>query len=404
MEKNLSVFTVCNAAYLPKTLALAESAYNNAGVVVDIFIIDGKRGLDLGGIKSCVLHWVEDLNIPNYRSLAFKYDIIELSTSLKPFLAKYLLQSSENVIFFDPDVLVYNSVSSIVDELQEHSVIVTPHYLEPKRSGDIDDNRLMKFGFYNLGFFAVKSDTDGIRFLDWWEERCFENCFNDAQSGIFTDQKWVNIATGFFPFIHASKHLGYNVAYWNIDQRKITKQGGKYYMSDGSPLVFFHYSSFDTEHPEKLAKRSFSIGVNSKDIIKELGDDYDKQLHTYNVLIKNKIYTYDYFSNGMYINPTLRRAYASCIDKFAGADNIFSSDSEVYAFAKKNKLLTAKNNFKYKGYSNLENSSIKRKMKCVIWALRAILRFAGPNNFMNLSRLMVYLSSFHKVPELWKIK
>lgn len=405
MEKiKLAVFTVCNIAYLNKTLALADSLLKYNGTKLDIFIIDGKREIDLGDVDCCNLHWIEDYNVPNFKMLAFKYDIIELSTCLKPFIALALLNEYDRVIFFDPDVMVFSDLSSIEYELERHSVVVTPHYFLPKETGDINDWRLMRFGFHNLGFFAVKSNKEAHSFLNWWKLRCFEDCYNDSQYGIFTDQKWVNIALGFFPFIYSSFNPGFNVAFWNVDQRRIEIVDGKYYIED-KPLVFLHFSAFDNNNPQNLSRRSFSIGENSKQIIGRLGEDYYDTLRKYDncVKVSNKIYTFDYMSDGTYINPVLRRAFGAKMSMLNQNADPFDINGEVAKFARKNYLLK-RNAKRYvaKGYNDLNNASAKKKLELLFIFLRMVLRIIGPNRFMNLSRLMIYLSGYNRNAQMWK--
>ncbi len=403
MKKELSIFTVCNVAYLSKTLALAQSVYNNSKLKVDIFVIDKERDLSTFTGDSFCLHWIEDLGIPNFKRLAFKYDIIELSTSVKPFIAKYLLKESRKVLFFDPDVMVFSSLDGIEADLDKHSVIVTPHYLHPKKNGDINDWRLMRFGFHNLGFFAVNDSSDSLTFLEWWQERCFEDCFTDSQFGVFTDQKWINIAIGFFPFVYSTSNIGYNVSFWNLDQRTIREEDGRYVMNDGSPMVFIHFSAFNFKHPEKWSRRDFDMGNNDKEIIAKLGTQYDALLKEIGKDIKDKKYEYDFFSNDTYITPTLRRAYAAVMDRFPEVNNPFDHEGPVFLFAKKNHLLSKRNKrYESLGYNDLKNERTEKKMEYVYSLMRLALRIMGPNAFMNLSRLFVYLSSYQKLPKMWK--
>ena len=96
---NVAVFTVCNINYLPKALVLGESLYNNNNINLKIFVFDKKQKLDKIP-KYISLEWVEDLGLENWKRYAFLYDIIEFSTSLKPYISIKLLKDYEKVIFF----------------------------------------------------------------------------------------------------------------------------------------------------------------------------------------------------------------------------------------------------------------------------------------------------------------
>ena len=404
---NYTVFTVCNLAYIGKALTLADSLFTATGNKLNIFIIDRKNE-EVTNKKEitniCKITWIEDCAVPDFKRLSFKYDVIELTTSLKPFIAKILLNEAQKVIFFDPDVMVFNSLSGILSELDSHSVLLTPHYFVPKTDTEINDMQLMRFGFHNLGFFAVNNNEESQKFLDWWWNRCSAECFIDAQYGIFTDQKWLDVATGFFSFIHTSFNAGFNVAYWNLDQRNISKKDDTFYVNSDSPLVFFHFSSFNFQNPEEVSYRYYSLGNNSKEILGLLGKKYYDCLKQYNLMFSDVKYSFDYMSDGKtYVNPVLRRAYASIIDEFTPSANPFDMNGDVARFARKNHLFGKKNE-KYKalGYRELKDSSTRRKINIVFCFLRFLLRIMGPNNFMNLSRLFVYLSSYQRVGNLWK--
>lgn len=60
--------------------------------------------------------------------------------------------------------MVFNSLSGILSELDSHSVLLTPHYFVPKTDTEINDMQLMRFGFHNLGFFAVNNNEESQKF------------------------------------------------------------------------------------------------------------------------------------------------------------------------------------------------------------------------------------------------
>lgn len=384
-------------------MVLAESTYKFNNIKVDIFLFDRKRDLNVN-YDICNIWWVEDLHIPNFNNLAFKYSVIELTTSLKPYISMYLLSKNfEKVIFLDPDIMVFNSIQLILIELENNPVIITPHYVYPKINGMSDDNRLMKFGCYNLGFFAVNNSNKAFKFLRWWSDRCLQNAFDDVQYGIFTDQKWINIAQCFFPFIYVSYNPGYNVAYWNLDERHITvNANSEYYVNESFHLVFFHFSSFDSSSPENLSKLPFYSGENDERIITDILSLYVNTLKKYIAVSSDISYSFDYMSNGNYISPTLRRAYAAMSKNFNSATNPFETNSQVSKFALKNNLFQRNNTiFKNEGYSSVSKN--KRKFRIIFFVMRVLLKLLGPNKFMNFSKLMIYLSGYHRNPEMWKL-
>ena len=396
-----AIFTVCNVAYLNKALVLAESLYEHANVKLEVFIFDKKRKINIDS-RFCNIHWAEEIKIPKFKSLSFKYTVIELTTALKPWLALNLLETKSKVIFLDPDVMAFSSLQIVFDTLNDHPVILTPHYHSPKINGLIDDEQLLRFGIYNLGFFAVDSSKEGKSFLSWWSERCLLNAFDDPQFGIFTDQKWVSIAPSFFPFIHISNHFGLNVAFWNLDERSITTSKDVEYMVDNThKVLFIHFSAFNRSEPEKLCKRSFYKGKNSNSIVADLGYLYSNRIKKHSPAADDITYSFDYMSDGKYISPSLRRAYESISENFSIDDDPFDSTGHVAKFAQKNRLFERSNKSHIsQGYDSVDNH--KFKFRLVYFCMRLILRIIGPNNFMNFSRLLVFLSRYHRNRDMWK--
>jgi len=406
-SKNV-IFTVCNIAYLHKALVLADSIYHNASYTLNVFIFDRKQDLNLSN-ENCVIHWMEDMKIPNFLHLAFKYDIIEFSTALKPYITLELLNEYENVIFFDPDIYVYNNIDSILNDLVINSILLTPHYTTPQSNHISEsDTGMMRFGSFNLGFFGIRKSDQSFAFLNWWSKRCIDLCFMESQFGLSTDQKWVSIAPCLFHDIKISFNLGYNVAAWNSWERFISKKAdGKYYVNENTELVFFHFSNFDSSDPGYLNKRSlYENGVVRHDFL-HIGNDYlikhNLKLTTY-PNFENINYSFDYMSNGFYISPLLRHAYASVYETFAHVNNPFDSSGEVAFFAKKNNLLSAK--LKPMGYiKNALNKHSEYALKIQIFnkILRMILLFIGPNKFHLFVKGLLYFSSPRLNKGMWKM-
>lgn len=407
MKSEYTIFTVCNIAYLPKALVLAETIYKFNNEKLKIYLFDRKTDMDLSKYEADII-WIEDLEIPNLYQLAFKYDIVEFSTSLKPYITLILLEKYKKVLFFDPDVCTYNPINSILDDLKNHSVILTPHYTTPisdhKKNGWNNDLGMMRFGSFNLGFYAVKDSLQGIEFITWWSDRCMELCYMESQFGLSTDQKWITIAPALFQDIYISFNLGYNVAPWNVFERKIERTGyDNYIVNDLYPLIFFHFSNFnksDIHYTNELSNYGAEINCPS---LSELGVNYLKILTQKEKEVIKVEYTFDYMYGGEYISPTLRRAYACVLNELPLNHDPFDSNGIVGCFAKENHLFENKTKVESKksiGFKNFE--SHKTKFKYIYKLMRFVLRIIGPNKFNDLSRLMIFLSSYRQNRGLWK--
>jgi hypothetical protein len=99
-------------------------------------------------------------------------------------------------------------------------MVFTPHQLEFEDDDSyVISNEILflKRGSFNLGFFGVKADETGLKFLNWWNNRLMLYCFDDDYElikflepagllGMFTDQKWIDLVHAFFDGYYILKH------------------------------------------------------------------------------------------------------------------------------------------------------------------------------------------------------
>lgn len=400
-DNSCALFTVCSICYLSKALVLAESVYKYEGKKLIIYLADKKTYI--ADYHFCELRWLEDEEIPGFNTLSFIYDVTEFSTSVKPFLALKLLNLHSKVIFLDPDICLYKNLNVIHEKLAQFPIVLTPHYITPK-SNDTDqyDLAMMRFGSFNLGFFAVSSDPEGKRFLEWWSERCIKLCYFETQFGLSTDQKWVSIAPCFFPTMHISFNLGLNMAFWNLHERTLEKTNGSYRVNGADDLVFFHFSSFNSDNPSSISSRDHLWQKEGRADLTEICTGYANELAKYDHIYKKTKYGFDYMNNGLYISPTARRAYAAVMNDFPVDNNPFEYSGKMKQFIKKN-YLVEKSNSAYKTAGLKDKSANSGKFNVIYMFLRMVLKIIGPNKFYNLSRLFVYLSSYRQNRDLWKL-
>lgn len=403
MDEKCAVFTVCNLAYLPKALVLAESLLKHGHEKIKIYLIDRKCDVALPDSLAEFV-WIEDAGVPDLYELAFKYDITEFSTSVKPFITLQLLENYDKIIFLDPDTCVYDSIKCIFDELNKHPIVLTPHYITPQKNELVDsDIGMMRFGSFNLGFFAVNRTEEALAFLRWWSDRCFRFCYFETQFGLSTDQKWVSIAPCFFENLSISFNVGYNMAFWNVHERILGKSSDEKYVVNGEyPLIFFHFSSFDEANPALLSRRPFSEKGKKRQDWLGLCTSYNAALKVHAIEASKNKYGFDYMSNGNYISPTLRRAYACVSRELPPGHDPFDSNGPVNNFAKKNNLFE-KQKSAYIADSYGDMNKHKAKLAVINFLMRIVLQILGPNRFANFSRLLVYLSSYRQNRDLWKV-
>jgi hypothetical protein len=394
-ERRLAIFTACSANYLNKAMAMCLSAFDHEpDATLVILLVDAKRDVRLKDSRVRIL-WAEDLGFEGYLQCAFKYNIIELNTALKPFAALRLLDLFERVIYLDPDVCVYAPLTSVHEALDTASAALTPHALSPySGNGRPDDQDLLRFGAYNLGFFAVKGDANGRALMHWWDKRCRDSCFYEPQSGLGVDQKWMDLAPSFFEGLRILRDPGLNVAFWNLHERILDRIDGRWMVNGHGPLRFVHFSSFVESDHTAIAAKQTRYEPGSRQDFADAAQTYRAYLEASRdaAAMEHQEYGYAYFGNRQPISPALRRFYAiSRQPDVIGAANPFASDA-VYHFAKVNGLLT-------KGTAAVgqpifkAQSAYSRQQAAISWLFRTALRVLGADRYFLLLRyLSIYTS------------
>lgn len=254
-------FTSSAPNYYPKVKQLRDSVKRFSPQVKFFWLMAEERDPKLVERFSSEfdgLIFADDLEIGRDRRWLFAHNLVELSTALKPSAAQLLLskQDAESVVYYDPDMVLFSNVDDIYSQFSSNEVLLTPHLLHPEKTLDaVLDNELcsLRHGVFNLGFFGVRKSEEGARFLDWWNERLRLFCSADLQAGLFTDQKWINFAPVFFDGVKILKNSRFNVATWNLSQRRVTGNMQDGVFVDGQPLGFYHFTGFDSGAHEAMA-------------------------------------------------------------------------------------------------------------------------------------------------------
>lgn len=258
-------FTSIAKNYIPKARVLAKSLkkfhpdYKFGVVLCD----ELPKDFDLKNEPFDDLFLLKDLNLPveNLKQWIFKHTIVELCTAVKGqvFLKLFTEKYDDKIIYLDPDMVVLSDIGELSKLMDTHNIILTPHITEPEETKEaIIDNEILSGllnGIYNLGFLAVKNNEEGMRFMKWWRDRLMDFCYDDVNSGLFTDQRWVDFAPVFFDGVHILKDKTYNVATWNIAQRKVISGQNSALSIDGEPMKIFHFSGFDSGAQEFMLKK-----------------------------------------------------------------------------------------------------------------------------------------------------
>lgn len=247
--------TIIAMNYLPVARVLARSvARHHPEVTMYMVVVDRPDEAAMLPPESFTVLPIDQVDLGNedYRLQATMYDVTEFSTSIKPRVLSQLLRSHDTVLYLDPDTRLYARLDDLIGHTSSAGWSVTPHCTEPipRTGAGPDEREIMGAGIYNLGYIGVTRSAGS--FLDWWWERLRRNALALPAEQMFTDQRWVDLAVPIFS-PHIEKSTSYNVAYWNLDQRRLWFDGDTP-MVDDEPLRFFHFSGYDPDEPWWLSK------------------------------------------------------------------------------------------------------------------------------------------------------
>ncbi len=284
-------FTICSINYLAQAKTLGDSLLkHNPDYKFLIGLVDKLAASEVDNSKLPNYEMVEiaDLQIEGFDDMFDRYNITELNTAAKPFFIQYIYDKNplaQSVSYFDPDIEVFQSLTDLDVSLEKYSLVLTPHTLSPYPDGlNPKERDLLNTGVFNLGFIGTSRCEETRQFLKWWQEKLKFECYIDLPNGMFVDQLWVNFAPIYWKNVLIFRHLGYNMAYWNLHERKLAYSENNYIVENIPPqgvrgLVFFHYSGYSPNKPYEISKYQNRFTFESRADVKRLFVDYATTLN-----------------------------------------------------------------------------------------------------------------------------
>jgi hypothetical protein len=382
--------TIVSSNYLPYARTLCESfhAFHPDDTFYVLLVDHLPEDFD-SSEEHFRLVLVEDLGIPDFNLVAFKYGIVELNTNVKPtFLKRLLSLGVDQLIYFDPDILICAKVDAIYDLLTKSAIVLTPHCIKPNGENPYAEVMLLVNGVFNLGFIAISRTEEAKSFLTWWEHRCLTYGYNERWTGLFVDQKWINLVPCYFGSVTILKHPGCNVAYWNLHERMLEKVNTSWVVNGTAPLMFFHFSGINVDGGNQISKFSNQFSLDSRPDLRELFAKYRDRLVNNGIRNSNRSrYVFGSYNNGEVINNIQRAAFAANLTRF-NAENPFNENGSFYKWAKRHHLQSRNDSVGQFGRHSY--SSTDMRVRIVNTALRAALRLLGAERYTILMKYLEY--------------
>jgi len=300
----------------------------NPGGSCTVLIIDDPDGFIDPAAEPFELLTIDQIGLPDPERMAASYDVLELSTAVKPWLLRSLLgrPGVDSVTYLDPDIRVFAPLDEVERRTREHGVVLTPHFTEPLPRDDEkpSEEDILVAGTYNLGFIGMAEGETTEALLDWWSERLEHHCIVDPGRGRFVDQRWIDLAPGLWPGIDLLRDPGFNVAYWNLATRRLEIGSDGGYRVNGSPLKFFHFSGFNPKRPDELSKHQTRVDLAADPALSRICEEYGEALleQGFEEAVSWP-YGWEKMANGIKIDQTVRRLHREAVEEEAIGDSVF---------------------------------------------------------------------------------
>ena len=293
--------TIITKSHLPYAKVLYQSLQVTLpGMPLQVLVIDEKQG------------WKDDNFIvrgsDELRSY-FLFDQIEkkyaytntdlFRWALKPIFISYLLENGfEQVVYADPDLFFVNDFSLLFKELETSGVLLCPHWRDTDPL-QYEENffALFKDGLFNAGLIGFSSN--GLAAVKWWASQCHYKMEKRKEFGLYDDQRYLDALPVIFDNVKILRHRGYNIACWNYNECKRSKQGAKILINGEFPLVCIHFTK-ETIREIKTGKDGLLSGYL---------DDY--KMHLKNTGVENingdiDLSTLNYYKNKIRLRTRLK--------------------------------------------------------------------------------------------------
>jgi glycosyltransferase involved in cell wall biosynthesis/SAM-dependent methyltransferase len=316
----VNICTIIARNYVAHARILAESfrAIHPTGTC-SVLVIDDPTGFIDPAEEPFELITIDQIGLPDPERMAASYDVMELSTAVKPWLLRHLMERPgvNSVAYLDPDIRVFAPLDEIFQRAVRHDVVLTPHFTAPlPRDGrKPSEEDILVAGSYNLGFIALGTGETAHSLLDWWAERLETDCLNEPENGRFVDQRWIDLAPGLWPGIDVLRETAFNIAYWNLPTRSLENDGSGGYRVDGEPLRFFHFSGFDPRRPTELSKHQNRIKITANSALARICGEYAKALLSHGFEEANGWpYGWEAMPNGVKLDRAARRVFRDGVE------------------------------------------------------------------------------------------
>lgn len=309
----ISVYTSCSSNYLPKARVLADTlkAYHPEAKLALLLCDTPPAFVDFTKEKFDYVWQPKDMGYD--AAFEFEHNVMELCTAVK---GRGLVKlwdhepDSDLILYLDPDVVVYHDLAPMLDYLGDNEIGLVPHITAPEafdRGVTLTELSVVRHGTYNLGHLILRPGKHSREMAQWWADRLDKYCFDDPESGLFTDQRWCDLVPAIFDKVSVLRQPNMDVASWNAGSRELIALGGGQYEIDGYPLLTYHFSGTGPNGTHKRVRESLNPSNGAQ---AEIEREYEADIARHGQAhLARWPFAGDYFEDGTRVSTLARRYY-----------------------------------------------------------------------------------------------
>ena len=312
----------------------ASFAEHHPGTPMFVLLADEPDGAFDPAAEPFEVVRLSELELPDRRSLLFRYAQQPLSYALTPYLLGLLLDRGyEQVLFIKQESLVTGELEAPFALLETSAIALTPHLLEPLSGEGAADRELpiLLAGAYNGGILGIADRGQARAFLEWWQDRVLNHCLHAPEDGLHYEQRWLDLALSYFDQTGIVRDPGCNVGHWNARQRGLRMEGGRL-VAGGHRCSLVRFSGFDEREPERVTRYA-DMRLADMGPAAEVWRLYTERLLAAEAQTTREWgYAYDHFDNGVRIPPLARTIFGELGDSARRFGDPFCADGDTSFF------------------------------------------------------------------------
>ena len=254
----------------------------------------------------------ERIDCAPWRHLAFCFDGADFSAMLKPFLLETLFRRGyDALIYLDPDIEVFSGLDRLAAILRDNNAVLTPHVCLPapndgKRPAMED---YVQAGHYDPGFIGVSASREVRGLLSYWRDVTVERLSAAGNGALFADRYVTAAIPSLLEKTVILRDPAYNMAYWNVFQRKLEYEEGRW-TTDSGELKFFHFSGLCHQDPTRVSLHQNRVSASAGTPLFSLLSGYCAKIPAQPwAVFRNHPYSFSFYSNGEPITLDERNAF-----------------------------------------------------------------------------------------------